>query len=263
MSKPYAFLGLIILSVACSTPQPAEQSSDNSQAAPQPRVYPEVLAKAFEVHGGIDNWSQMQTLAYDIVKESGNERQLIDLPNRKVHLSTDNWTVGFDGQDVWVMPDSAAVGRMNARFYHNLVFYFFALPYLAADPGVNYEDLGKATVNGTDYDRILMTFDGGVGDAPDDKYILYFDGEGVLGLINYSVTYFDTSRADQFNAIAYQDWTSFNGVLLPKTMVGYRWQGDSLGEERYTRRFDNIELSAEPTDPALFTKPDGAYVSPL
>ena len=261
------FIASVIAAVvlfSCSSPSTSTPPKEASTAAESPvKALPPVLSKALEAHGGIDNWQGMQTLTYDIVKEAGNERHVIDLKTRRVHLSTEDWKLGFDGTDVWVMPDSAAFGSGNARFYHNLVFYFFALPYLAADPGVNYEDLGPATVNGNTYDRVLMTFDSGVGDAPDDKYILYFNDQGIMELINYSVTYFDKNRADRFNAIAYRDWKPVNGLLLPETMVGYRWQGDSLGEERYVRRFANISLSAQASDPTLFAKPDGAYVSPL
>ncbi len=260
-----AFLfGIVLFTiVACATPGDTSQQAQQAPASTETtREFPPTLAKAFEAHGGIDAWDQMQALEYDIVKEEGNEHQLIDLKSRKVLLTTADWTIGFNGEEVWVTPDSAALGRRNARFYHNLVFYFFALPYVAGDPGVNYEDLGPAEVRGQSLDRILLTYNAGVGDAPEDKYILYFDNQGILKLINYSVTYYDASRADRFNAIMFDDWTEVNGLLLPKTHIGYRWEGDSLGAERYVRRFDNLKISPEAPDASLFAMPEGAYISP-
>lgn len=252
-------LGLLAIAmVACSSPGNEPQG----EAPTQPkRVFTPIVTKAFDAHGGIDKWDQFQTLKFDIVRDESSEKQIVDLKSRKVRINTDRYTLGFDGQDVWVTPDSAAFGG-NARFYHNLMFYFFALPYLAADPGVNLKDLGKAEVSGKTYDKTLMTFGDDVGDSPKDQYVLYFDSEGILSLINYSVTYWDESRATQYNAIGYEDWTDVNGVLLPQTLVGYRWANDTLGDERYRRKFENFSLSTEAADAAEFAMPEGAYISP-
>lgn len=251
------FIGLLTLVVvACSAPtqeQPAVEVPT--------RTFPANLKKGFDAHGGIENWDAFRSLKFDVVREEGNEKQLVDLKSRKVRIETPAYTLGFDGDEVWVTPDSAAFSG-NARFYHNLLFYFFALPYLAADPGVNLSEAGKATINGITYDKVLMTFGENVGDSPKDQYVLYFDDQGIMRLINYSVTYFDENRATQYNAIGYEDWVNTNGIMLPQTLVGYVWSNDSLGDVRYRRKFENFELSKEAADQALFAMPAGAYISP-
>ncbi len=252
------FFGLLLLIlVACSAPKQEEQAAET---APK-RTFPPTLNKGFTAHGGIDKWDSFNTLKFDVVRDGGSEKQLVDLKSRKVRITTNDYTLGFDGQDVWVTPDSASFSG-NARFYHNLLFYFFALPYLAADPGVTLTDEGKAEINGNSYDKVLMTFGDNVGDSPKDQYVLYFNDAGILKLINYSVTYFDESRATRYNAIGYEDWVDTNGVLLPQTLVGYRWDNDTLGEVRYRRKFENFELSTELADQNLFEMPEGAYISP-
>lgn len=248
---------LVLAMSACSTPK----EPVNETAVPPVSPWPTILDQAFEAHGGLEKWQSFETMEYDVPKEKGPEHHTIDLKNRKVLISTDEFKIGFDGNEVWVTPDSAAFGG-NARFYHNLYFYFFSLPYLAADPGINYEDQGAATVNGQSYNKVLMTFNDNVGDAPEDKYVLYFNEDNMLELINYSVTYYDASRANKFNAIKYEDWKPVNGLMLPGKLVGYVWQGDSLAEKRYERQFQNPKLSTEKQPDALFEIPDNAYISP-
>lgn len=249
---------VLILMVACSAPQ--KDQPTETPTAPR-RSFSSILTKAFEVHGGIDNWDKFRTLTFEIVGEEENEKQVIDLRNRKVNVSTSNYTIGFDGTDVWVTPDSTAFSR-NARFYHNLYFYFFALPYLAADPGVTATDQGQVEIDGVTYDKILMTFGENVGDSPKDQYVLYFDETGILRLINYSVTYYDESRATQYSAIRYENWTDVNGMKLPRELVWYKWENETLGDKRGGAKFTNITLSTEAMSESTYTKPDGAYVSP-
>ena len=251
-----------ILIIAAATWSCSSQKSESPEQilAQEPR-WPAILDEAFAAHGGIEKWQSFETLEYDVPKEDGPEHHVIDLKNRKVLISSNEFKIGYDGNEVWVTPDSAAFGG-NARFYHNLYFYFFSLPYLAADPGINYDDQGTVAVNGTEYQKVLMTFEANTGDAPEDKYVLYFNDKNILEIINYSVTYYDKSRADRFNAIRYEDWKPVNGLLLPGKLVGYVWQGDSLADKRYERTFENAVLSTQKKSAPFFSIPENAYISP-
>ncbi len=250
---------LLLIAMACQkSEKPAENIGDTSSES---RSYPASLTKSFDRLGGLERWKQMKTLSYSIEKKEGMEHHAIDLQSRRVRISADDYTIGFDGKDVWLAPDSTSFAS-NARFYHNLYFYFYALPYLAADPGLNYEDLGKAIVNGSTYDKVLITFNDHVGDSPEDEYVLYFNEEGLLELINYSVTYYDVSRAKKkYSAIKYEDWATVNGLLLPGRLVGFEWENDSLGDKRYERTFLDPELSEQQLPDSVFARPAGAHVS--
>ncbi|MEL6720610.1 MAG: DUF6503 family protein, partial [Bacteroidota bacterium] len=194
MNKLYFLLTLTI--IACNTPQP------ETEEVPNYDHLPEVLLAGLEAHGGIDRWQEMQTLEYDLMKDSITEHQLIDLKSRKVLLSTNpaTYTLGFDGQEVWVSPEKAAFPGNSARFYHNLYFYFYAMPFIASDPGINYEVMKNDSLNGELYDAVKISYNAGVGDAPDDEYILYFDKEShQMEWLLYTVTYYTGEKGTRYN----------------------------------------------------------------
>ncbi|MEM9889191.1 MAG: DUF6503 family protein [Bacteroidota bacterium] len=260
MNKLYLILLLFVL--ACDPPTDTE---NNTIETPNTNLMPNVLQAGLNSHGGLENWRNMRTLEYDFQKDSATmEHQMIDLQNRKVLLGTDDYKVGFDGKEVWVSPNKAAFGKMSARFYHNLRFYFFALPFLAADPGISYELMPDKTLNGETYDAVKLTYDDNVGDAPEDEYILCFDKNShQMEWLLYTVTYFTGEKASKYNALHYADWTEVNGLLFPKTMSGYTFENDTIGTKRYDRNFKNIQISSEVPNQDMFEMPEGAEVDYL
>jgi len=259
-----AIIAVVILAFGCQSPN----SNADVEATPPLSVavsnLPAPLAKALEAHGGLDRWNKMNTLRFTIQKEEKLEKQQIDLKSRKVRIDTDDYTLGFDGKDVWVTPDLAAFGKGSARFYHNLIFYFFGLPYLAADPGINYEVLPDYELNGRYYDAVKISYDAGVGDAPDDEYIMHFDKEtGIMHLLLYTVTYYSKEKGDKFNAIIFDDWIDVEGMKLPGSFKGFKYNDGKLGEQRYERKFIDHYLSKEALVETTFAKPSNAEVSPL
>ena len=153
---------------------------------------------------------------------------------------------------------------MPPRFYHNLIFYFYAIPFVLADPGINYEVLPDRTINGKDLTAVKITFNEGVGDAPDDYYIAHFDKTtNELYLLLYTVTYFSGETNENFGAIVYDEWTVVNEVKLPKVMKGFRYQADTLGAQRYVRNFDRIKISEEALVNSLFEIPENSEIDTL
>lgn len=225
---------------------------------------PEVMMKGLEAHGGLEAWSKMNTMEFSFPKGDATELHQVDLPSRKVRISHPNYTVGFDGQEAWVIPNKEAFGTMSPRFYHNLIFYFYAIPYVLADPGINYEVLPDRTINGKVLDAIKISFNDGVGDAPDDYYIAHFDKEShEFYFLLYTVTYFSGETNENFGALIYDNWTEVNGLKVPQSMKGYKFAADTLGEQRYERIFDHIKLTEESLNDALFEIPDGGVIDSL
>ena len=106
------------------------------------------------------------------------------------------------------------------------------------------------------YNRVKITFEDNVGYAPKDQYILWYNlADNMLSYINYSVTYFDESKADKYNAIGYRNWTEVGGLKFPREMIGYVWENDALGEERYRRKIGDISVYKERPDSTIFTNP--------
>lgn len=259
-------LQVIILSIcfflaACKQDTPAP--TVNATPAHWDKI-PAVMMKGLEAHGGLEAWSKMNTMEFSFPKGEAKELHQVDLPSRKVRISHPDYTVGFDGQEVWVTPSIEASGMKSPRFYHNLIFYFYAIPYVLADPGINYEVLPDRVVNGKTLDAIKISFNDGVGDAPEDYYIAHFDKEThEFYFLLYTVTYFSGETNENFGAIVYDNWKEVNGLKVPQSMKGFKFAADTLGAQRYERIFDDIKLSVDAIDPSLFEMPEGAMIDSL
>ena len=258
--KKMLWLLLIGFIFAC---QPQSPETPDEPTTPTANL-PEALSAALEAHGGLEQWQSMRTLEYEIERADSIEHHLIDLQNRKVLLSHPNYKLGFDGQEVWVSPNKAAFGKGSARFYHNLVFYFHAMPFVLADPGINYEVLPQKEIEGRLYNAVKISYNEGVGDAPDDYYIAHFDAEtNQMRWLLYTVTYYSGEANERFNALLYDEWVEVNGLLVPKVNKGYKYADGQIGEMRYERVFNNIKLSIEAPDQSLFEMPENAAIDSL
>lgn len=254
--------------LACNPPA---SETANNEVTDEPSVeieatYPELLEKALEAHGGLDQWRNYHTLRFDLARAESevSERHIIDLTNRMVRIDGDNFTIGMDGQQVWSTPDIASTGKESPRFYHNLFFYFYAIPFVLADPGVNYEELGEVMVDSVTYNALKVSYNEGVGDADDDQYIAHFNTEtNRLEMLLYTVTYYTGEKHDNYNALLYKDYQEVGGLLMPQNLQGYRYQGDSLAELRYNVLFKNVKFAEGSPEYSLFQMPKGAEIDSL
>lgn len=240
-----------------------ETTTETVAEAP-PRVFPKSIGPVFEAHGGIANWDKMNTLTFEIEKASGVEKHITDLKSRKAHIAHKDWTIGFDGSEVWLAQDSTFY-RGNARFYHNLYFYFYAMPFIVSDPGVNYQQLADPLeMDGKKYPGTLISYDDGIGDSPKDEYIVYRDPEtGQMAWLGYTVTYRDNEKKENFSYIKYGEWQEVGGLMLPKSMTWYTVEEGRPVEPRGEATvFTNVNITSNPVDQALFAKPEGAEVVP-
>ena len=250
----FLFAALVIMS--CNPVARVDESS-----APAKKEFDELFTKVLDAHGGFANWQKVKYLEYTINTGSGPEVHRNDLTRRRHRIDKEGgYSMGYDGQDIWVSPHRDSFPGSSPRFYHNLHFYFFAIPFILSDDGVHLEEIEDMTVREKTYHRILATFGEGVGDAPDDQYILYIDPEAYqVDFINYSVTFYDKSKATQYNALDYT-YDEVNGLLLPSGYTGYRWVDGTFGDKRYHADFTDIKLSEEPVDTTIFTAPLGAWI---
>ena len=75
-----------------------------------------------------------------------SERQEFNLEMRYALIIHPDYLIGFDGQDVWISPNKELFKKGSPRFYHNLNFYFFTVPFIFSDEGVNYELLPEKEI---------------------------------------------------------------------------------------------------------------------
>ncbi|MGI9546034.1 MAG: DUF6503 family protein, partial [Flavobacteriaceae bacterium] len=132
-------IGLLILLTltSCREIQDKPQSTiENTQGTEviSKANYPEELVEILHAHGGLDQWKSLKSLVYEIPKTNFNEVHTIDLYSRKDRVDTPAYTMGFDGEDVW-LEDKDEVYEGDPVFYHNLMFYFYAMPFVLADEG--------------------------------------------------------------------------------------------------------------------------------
>lgn len=217
-----------------------------------------LLDKTIEAHGGIQQWRQFQTMTFTKSSENNpqNEQHLVDLNKRNTLILSSSFRMGYDGENVWVTPGLDKSPSQNPRFYHNLWFYFASIPFVFTDDGVNASDMEPVEIGGKPYNRIKVTFENEIGASPRDQYILYTHPKShLLQMINYSVTFFDEAKGDQFNALVYNNFEEFQGLLLPTLLTGYTWSNQNLGQKRYETYLSDYKFSNEAPLQSLFAVP--------
>lgn len=241
------------------TCRPAEENSDENA-----RLYPAYFQELLQAHGGLEQWSEFGSMQFQLTSNGNTETHIIDLKNRKDLIKADTFSIGYDGKEVWVSPDKAAYPGKSARFYHNLYFYFYAIPFVLADPGVKHEQLDKMELNGKNYNVISATFDEEVGETPEDIYRLLIDPESNrLEWVLYTVTFFDGKRNDQFNALKYEHYQEHQGLLFPQELTGYAYENGQIGGIRYNVKLENLQLKEQQPDQQQFEMPKNAEVDSI
>ena len=257
----YLTILLLAMLMAC---QPNNQKDSPEEATQAEAIYEapshhsESLTKVMDTHGGYEQWSKMKSLSY----MKGEESTITNLQNRKIRVESPKQTIGFDGSDVWISPDT--VDASKARFYHNLYFYFYAMPFVVGDPGAFYEGVEQRELNDKIYNGIKISYGENIGDAPDDNYILWYDPEtNKMEWLMYTVTYRSGVPNDTYKLIKYDQWAEVNGLLLPTAIQWHQFKDDSVGEMSNEVVFDSIELSEEAPADSLFVMPADAQIAPL
>ncbi|MFC4723531.1 DUF6503 family protein [Geojedonia litorea] len=224
-------------------------------------IYPEAMTKVFDAHGGVDQWKQMKTLTFTMPKETGNEITTTDLKSRKAHIDMPHHQLGFDGQEVWLLNKDTSKYEGNPRFYYNLMFYFYAMPFVLSDDGIIFTDVEPLVVDGTSHPGIKVSYESGVGESPEDEYILYYHPEThAMTWLGYTVTYFTKEKSKEFHYIKYADWQTVNGLVLPKTLEWYTVENNVPTTIRKAVNFTDVQLDEKALDPERYVKPEDAQV---
>ncbi len=165
----------------------------------------------------------------------------------------------YTGEQVFLCPEDA--NEKGARFDMFTWTYFFGLPYKLSDPGTKWELKNPKPLNGVEHQTAKLTFEKGIGDAPDDWYVLYSDNQNVLQAAAYIVSFGsngDTSKAESDpHAIHYKGFKMIDGIPFATQWEFYGWTEekgltDKLGEATIT---DITFLNEEGT---IFETPDNA-----
>lgn len=252
--KLLLFLIAALIGLGC-----AQQQDENAYSKPEmrPQDFHPTLYKILEAHGGIEKWQQNNTLHFTL----GEENHTIDIHNRRVRIETPNYTIGSDEDNhVWLAQDSTYYTR-NARFYHSLMFYFHTMPFVLADDGIIYEEIGDTDLAGKIYRGIKISYEANVGDADQDQYILYYDpGTYKMEWLAYTATYFSGQKSDRFSLIKYNTWSDTTGFLLPTELIWHRYSDGVVGDPAQTRLITGTSVSRDQMTPDYYAIPDGSVV---
>ena len=236
------------------------QSSSNENTTQEPKEpvlgthHSASVKKVFEAHGGFENWNAKRQLSF----ERGEEKHLIELRNRKVLVKGAEWTIGSDGSDVWISPIENSY-RGDPRFFHNLYFYFFSMPFVLGDPGIYYEDIEDREIKGVKYGAIKISYGEDVGDSPKDNYIIHYDKSSYeMVWLMYTATFRTQEVSENFSLIKYEGWKAVDGVKLPSQLVWYEYKDGVVGNPRREVPFENIIINSEIPDNSLFAMPEDA-----
>ena len=255
------FVSLITFLSACQNTNSVSKKENASATAQAVKAinYPETLEKVFDHHGSLALWNKMKTMSYEIVKEEGNEKQTIDLVGRREVIDAPTFKSGYDGSEYWVEADTTYKG--NAKFYTNLMFYFYAMPFVLADEGIIYTPVDPITFDDVDYPGYRISYGDDVGVSPQDEYFIHYESEtNEMAWLGYTVTYFSGEPSNKISWIRYDDWKNFNGLKLPNSLTWYKVEEGKIIEPRNTRTFINVKVSELESDPSIFTKTAGAKV---
>ena len=251
---------------ACQTPTDATEPTDDAAVTVTTAAdYPAALTAVFDAHGGLDAWRSQRQLGYDIVRGEQTEYQMVDLHDRREYVrqpgkeSGAYVEQGYDGDRLWTTADTSAQG--NPKFYQGLMFYFYAMPWVLADPGIVYAEADPLTFGDVSYPGILISYNDGVGYSPKDNYRLHYDPDTKrMRWLGYTVTGRSGKRSDKFSWIEYPTWSAHNGVALPDSLVWYTVEDNQPVAPRNTRAFTSVTLSAQPPAAERFAMPTGGRV---
>lgn len=227
--------------------------------------------EAIETHGGLSRWFANGPIGFYFDYQSvntgnrTNSYQVVDQWSvRAVHRTGKDRTIryGWSGSEAWSHPDTVDID-INPRFWSTTPFYFIALPFVLADNGVILEKLTPKEYKGIMYDVVKASYETGIGDAPDDYYIIYIHPqtkrmEGLRYIVSYPGFFPDGGHTpEKFMEIS--GYQTIDGIMLPTGYHTYRFE-DNEPTELITK-VNVTEVSFKPDlEKTYFDVPAGARV---
>jgi len=237
----------------------AEKEAPEMVAKVDDSKYPEAMRKIFEAHGGLSIWKNKRTLSYTIQKPLP-ENHTIDLYSRDEFIETSKFSMGSKGTDIWLL-DKNDTYKGDAVFYHNLMFYFYAMPFVLADDGINYSEAEPLEFEGTLYPGIRISYGEDVGLSPKDEYYIHYNAETFqMEWLGYTVTFRSGEKSENVKWIRYNDWMEVDDLVLPRSLTWHDYEGRTIKDARPPLKFSNIALSEKPSIVDFFIIPEGAKI---
>ncbi|WP_010521979.1 hypothetical protein [Aquimarina agarivorans] len=181
----------------------------------------------------------------------------------KIRLdSKDNTKVIYNGNEVFMSPKTAEIG--GARFDIFTWSYFFNLPYKLNDPGTKWSSPKQRPLNGSMHHTEKLSFESGIGDAPDDWYVVYKNAiDNTLAGAAYIVSFGkDLAAAEKEpHAVKYNNYQNVDGIPVSKQWTFHNWnEKDGYGNQIGEVTINNVKF-LNPED-NLFSKTEDSKAVP-
>ena len=250
--------GALLIVVGCTSKPP---QSNPDQAAPE-KSMPDVVRRMIEAHGGMEPWRSAPSVRFtDRWDDAKPTSVAVEQGSRRVHMEvvgTGSRMAAWDGEPAW----STEWQGPPSRFMAQLTYYFLNLPWLTMDPGVKLAEPGTGRLwdDSTSYATVMMTFDPGVGDTPDDFYELYIHPDTHrLKACRYVVTYQALvppgAKHTPEHMLVFDRHETVSGLVVPTRLTIYGMDRSVVARCSISDwSFD------QPFDAAMVAMPPGAVV---
>jgi hypothetical protein len=252
ISRFNLFIAFIFLVGCTSQENPIKTEEKNRTEKPVLRE--NTFASSVEKAHQKESFLKNDVIKFDLLLYFGGAERL----RANISLSTDGAMGKYsleDGTELIYSSDSVFVSEnysnhQRARFSAYTWSYFFLMPYKLNDHGTIWKNYEDSVLNGKAYRTGKLSFEAGIGDAPDDWYIVYAEPESML--IN-TAAYIVTAGKNQEeaekdpHAIQYSEYAGIDGIPIAHKWHFYAWRAkegltDTLGQASIKNvRFTGID----------------------
>lgn len=224
-----------MLTVSCSNESKNVENSTNVEdtsataEVKEPTEADKLVRKIATAHNS-ELFMQQGAIQFDLDLMFGGKSRfngtITMTPNgSRVKMTDSSNTMLWDGKKSMILPDTT--NEKGVEFALLTWSYFFAAPYKLADPGTFHEFLGEQPLNDKMYPATKLTFNDGVGQTPDDWYIVYKDKDSdLLAAMAYIVTAGGTSieeAEEDPHAITYEAYADVMGIQVATKWNFWTW----------------------------------------
>ena len=224
---------LLTLVFACANP--ADQKADEKSSAAEFQDSTKLaaskdLVESIEIAHGEKLFRKNEAIQFDLNltfggKERFNGTLFTRTDGSEVKMVDSAGVKYWDGSKVRLIPSDTNMKK--ARFDLLTWSYFFLAPYKLNDPGTNHAYLGDMPLGEASFPANKLTFNQGVGDTPDDWYVVYKDSNSdLLAAMAYIVTSGDTKVEEAEkdpHVITYEAYVEVGGIPFATQWNFWTW----------------------------------------
>ncbi len=221
--------------------------------------FPPAMYKILTHHGGLTTWQKKETLRFQILTPDGIEAHYVDLKTNRDRVEGPGYMMGYDGKAVWVSTDTTFDG--NPAIYHNLYSFFFSMPFLLADKGLQFSDADPISFGGLEYPGIKVIMGEGASLGFGKEYFIHYNPLSYrMAWLGYSVNKEIEENIHRINWVRYDDWDYMEKLILPKSISWYKFENGEITEPKHEVVFDGVEIGWGVCRQSIFEKPEGAAI---